>query len=332
MGTMKPKFKLFKRGRVYYSQEISTGKRKSLGTSRKPEAEQILAAMNASNGSVVLQMKIGEAYLASLDPAMTVRIWDDVIKEFSQQGAESTVERKERVFRNPSFENLKLKKLVETTPEDFFEVMSKRTTAVIAYLKQLQNYALDMGYLFRPVMPAKRFPVPLEKQSKRAITLAEHEMIIAAESNAERKAFYQMLWETGAAQSDCAELKAEDFDREKRILVFRRKKTNSICRLSFGDEIIQILDQLPRSGFLFPKLRQGTWRTRAAEFGRRRRLLKLEGISLHSYRYSWAERAFRAGVSERHAMAALGHGTKAITRAYARSAEVVCPSINPPNK
>ena len=39
---MKTTFKLFKRGAVYYSKVIATGKRKSLKTGNKREAEQIL--------------------------------------------------------------------------------------------------------------------------------------------------------------------------------------------------------------------------------------------------------------------------------------------------
>jgi len=329
---MKRNFKLFRRGMVFYSEEIGTGKRKSLKTGNKREAEQILAAQNATHGNAALRFKMAEAFLSTVDKRLTERKWEDVIREFSEHGGESTIERKKRVFRNPAFEELKTKKILETTPEDFFHVTRHRTTAVILYLQQIQNYSLDLGYLLQPVLPSKRFPRPLHKQTKRAITRDEHRMFLDAEKNEERRAFYEMLWWTGAAQSDCADLQAEDFDLKLEVLVFTRQKTKSICRLHFGDGVKSLLLRLPRSGYLFPKMREGTWRTRAAEFGRRRRLLKLSGISLHSYRYAWAERAYKAGIPERLAMSALGHGSKAITRAYARSAEVICPVIDGANE
>jgi len=50
-------------------------------------------------------------------------------------------------------------------------------------------------------------------------------------------------------------------------------------------------------------------------------------VSLHSYRYSWAERAKQYGYAERFAQEALGHNSKAVHRAYAKNAKVVLPSL-----
>jgi integrase len=50
-------------------------------------------------------------------------------------------------------------------------------------------------------------------------------------------------------------------------------------------------------------------------------------VSLHSYRYAWAERAKRCGYPERFAQEALGHNSKAVHRAYARRAQVKLPSL-----
>jgi integrase len=56
-------------------------------------------------------------------------------------------------------------------------------------------------------------------------------------------------------------------------------------------------------------------------------LLGIAGISLHSYRYAWAERAKTCGYPERFAQAALGHNSKAVHRAYARKAQVLIPTL-----
>ncbi len=66
---------------------------------------------------------------------------------------------------------------------------------------------------------------------------------------------------------------------------------------------------------------------RATEFRQRCDGLGIKGISLHSYRYAWAERAKSCGYPERYAMAALGHNSKAVHRAYAKRAAVEVPSL-----
>ena len=51
--------------------------------------------------------------------------------------------------------------------------------------------------------------------------------------------------------------------------------------------------------------------------------MQIFGVTLHSYRYGWAERACSAGMPEREAQAHLGHSSQAVHRAYAKRAEVV---------
>ena len=67
---------------------------------------------------------------------------------------------------------------------------------------------------------------------------------------------------------------------------------------------------------------------RATEFKQRCDGLGISGVSLHSYRYAWAERAKKAGYPERFAQEALGHNSKAIHRAYARRAQVELPPLS----
>ncbi len=66
---------------------------------------------------------------------------------------------------------------------------------------------------------------------------------------------------------------------------------------------------------------------RATEFKQRCDGLGISGVSLHSYRYVWAERALKCGFPERFAQQALGHNSKAVHRAYAKHAEVTVPSL-----
>ena len=67
---------------------------------------------------------------------------------------------------------------------------------------------------------------------------------------------------------------------------------------------------------------------RATEFRSRCRQLGISGVTLHSYRYAWAERAKTVvGYPERFAQEALGHNSKAVHRAYAKRALMKIPSL-----
>jgi hypothetical protein len=63
----------------------------------------------------------------------------------------------------------------------------------------------------------------------------------------------------------------------------------------FGRKCAEVLRSLPQSGALFPNLRKVKSKDRANEFRQRCHGLGIKGVSLHSYRYSWAERARKAG-------------------------------------
>ena len=97
--------------------------------------------------------------------------------------------------------------------------------------------------------------------------------------------------------------------------------------MRFDEEMAAILRALPASGPLFPYMRTVRAGDRATEFKQRCESLGIKGISLHSYRYAWAERAKKAGYPERFAQEALGHNSKAVHRAYARNAQVELPAL-----
>jgi integrase len=88
-----------------------------------------------------------------------------------------------------------------------------------------------------------------------------------------------------------------------------------------------VLSHLPTTGVLFPKLSTFTANDRASRFRRRCERAGVSGVTLHSYRYAWAERAKVVGMPERFAQAALGHNSKAIHRAYAKKAVIIAPSL-----
>jgi len=114
---------------------------------------------------------------------------------------------------------------------------------------------------------------------------------------------------------------------ENRVVSYFRKKTKRVARVMFVEEVAAILETLPDRGPLFPYLITVRETDRATEFKQRCRGLGIEGVTLHSYRYAWAERAKSCGYPERFAQSALGHNSKAVHRAYARNADVTVPSL-----
>ena len=141
------------------------------------------------------------------------------------------------------------------------------------------------------------------------------------------RAFYQLAWCLGGSQSDLACLLAEDVDWANHTISYSRKKTGAPALLRFGPEMVEILKARPAQGPLFPRLAEVHEKHRAKQFRRRCLQLGIKGVSLRSYRYAWAERAWVCGYPERFAQEALGHNSKAVHRAYARRAQVKVPSL-----
>jgi integrase len=176
------------------------------------------------------------------------------------------------------------------------------------------------------VLPKPNWPT-VKHKDKRAITFDEHQKIITRELNPATRAYYELLWHLGGAQTDVATLTAEDVDWQDRTIAYRRSKTGVMSLISFGEQVAAILKGLPSSGELFPALARLHERHRAKMFIKRLATVGISGVSLHSYRYAWAERAKEAGYPERFAMQALGHSSKAVHRAYAKKAQVVLPPL-----
>jgi integrase len=102
--------------------------------------------------------------------------------------------------------------------------------------------------------------------------------------------------------------------------------TNGVLELLVNTEAV--LKRRPSSGQLFPYLCTVRAGDRTTEFKQRCDGLNIKGVSLHSYRYAWAERTLKCGFPERFAQQALGHNSKAVHRAYAKHAEVAVPSLD----
>jgi integrase len=188
---------------------------------------------------------------------------------------------------------------------------------------------LKYGWLIAPILPPKVWP-KWEAKVKRAITSEEHQRILAVEQSAEWRLYFQVLWELGASQTDAANLDAGNIDWELRTLAYQRKKLSIHSKpavVTIGRRLEALLRKLPSAEALFPHVGQFDDGVRAWHFAKRCRAAKVNGVTLHSYRYAWAERAAKAGYPERWAQVALGHNSRAVHQAYAKRAHVVVPSL-----
>jgi len=323
---MKTKYTLFRRNGIYYSQDSATGQQKSLRTRDETEALQLINAHNEAHRQPVLNLHLARAYLTASDPAFVERNWQTVMEQLQARGKDSSRERYASVFKSPSFDGLRHKKLLETTADDFFAVFKENKVAITCFLKRLHNFALSLGWIAIPVVAPYLWP-KYEPKDRRGITQDEHHSLLAQEKKAEWKLFLELLWETGAAQSDAANFKAEDIDRQTRTISYFRQKTGSLAQFTISMALEKVLQQLPTAGALFPQLSMWSESDRASRFRRRCQKAGVSGVTLHSYRYAWAERAKVVGMPERFAQAALGHNSKAIHRAYAKKAVIIAPSL-----
>jgi integrase len=292
---VKLRYRLFQRKNgIFFIEDRVSGKQASLKTRDKVAAQRIFNAKNESHQQPAINLQIARAYLMAVDPLVASRSWRHVMEEIIKFKNGSTLQRWQTAIKDEAFDLIRALPLLETQAEQLLRVLEKGTVSTNVYLRRMHNFCMDMNWLPWSIIPKKRWPV-IEYKQKRAITLAEHEAIISRETNRERRDYYQLCWHLGASQGDIAALRAEDVDWEAKTVSFFRKKTGTPVIVHLGPKALEILKDLPSAGVLFPYLSTVRSNDRATEFKQRCRGLRIEGVSLHSYRYAWAERAKVAG-------------------------------------
>ena len=325
---MKTRFRLYRRnkGGRYYIHDETTGKQESLHTSDRLAALRLLHAKNEAVLQPAMNLQIAQVYLHHSDPALSVRTRQQVMDTMISTKTGGNLLRWQGAVKDKALEPLRQRKLIETTAEHFLAVLKAGSISTNVYLRRIHNYAVNTHWLPWPVLPKPNWPA-VQHGEKRAITFVEHQKIINREFNPAIRAYYELLWHLGGAQTDVATLTAEDINWHNPTIAYRRHKTGVTSLISFGDQVADILQKLPKSGDLFPALARLHERHRSKMFIKRLKTVVISGVSLHSYRYAWAERAMAAGYPERYAMKALGHSSKAIHRAYSKKAQVRLPSL-----
>ena len=325
---MQEQYWMFRRNGIYYVQDKQSGQQKSLKTRDKAEARQMLAGKNQATEQPQMNMAMARIYLSFKSKEILSRTWDDVMHEMEQAYHGPSLKRWQRQMRSAPFQSLRKLKLLETECTHFFAVLRhpRAGSSAHKWLRIVHNRALDLGWLLTPVLPRKLWPhVPAKKV--KALTEQQHQCLVDTEKDSEFKLYLQVLWETGGAQTDIACLHRDNVDLASQRLTFNRRKLEhrsmGEVAIVIGESLARVLAQLPQEGYLFPMLANQDDKVRASRFRKRCDKLGFKDISLHSYRYAWAQRAKTCGMPLREAMAHLGHGSKAIHQAYSQQADVV---------
>lgn len=314
----------------FYLEDNTTGKQESLGTSDRDEAQRLLHARNEALRQPALNAQLARAYLVAGDPQIGQRTWQgvmDAVLRTKVATAPRTRERYESAFAEAPFNALRQLALIETRPATLLTVLQSGTVSTNMFLRRLHSFALNMGWLPWPVLAYAQWP-RIRFQPRRAITADEAQRLLNVEPHAEWKAFLQLLWHFGTAQVDMAALTHENIDWANRTLSYYRRKTGTLALQRFSVAVEAILRERPSAGPFFPHFGKQESAARATRFSDRCKKLGIVGVSLHSYRYAWAERARAAGYPERFAQEALGHSSVAVHRAYAKGARVNIPSLD----
>lgn len=251
-------YRIFRRrGGVYYIHDSVTGKQQSLRTKLKKEAERVLHAKQEAKVQPSINRQIARAYLHAADENYVKRTWADVMAAIIATKTGTTGERWETASRDTAYDLIRNRVVTETPSEIFLEVMRRGGVSTNIFLRRIHNFAVGMDFLLSPVIPRRAWPSYRHKP-KRAITRDEHERIIAAEVNRERRLFYESCWHLGASQGDIARLHAEDINWSGRVINFDRSKTRwrgqQPPQVRIGRTFEAVLRDLPDSGPLFPYL------------------------------------------------------------------------------
>jgi hypothetical protein len=224
---MTQRYRKFKRAwGMWYAFDTATGNSLSLKTRVKAEAVQKVNVMNETERQPSISLGLARVYLNATDPKLATRTWQEVMENIAAKKTDETRRRWDVAMKDRNFDCIRKLPVAETRPEHFDRALADGKVSSNVYLRRIHNHALGMEWLLKSVIPRLLWPKPVFK-AKRAITAEEHAAIVTRELNAERRDSYELLWHTGASQTDAAYLLAEDVDWNSRTISYSRAKLKS---------------------------------------------------------------------------------------------------------
>src|SRR5205085_248172 len=101
---MKARYRLFRRGKVFYAEDTVTRKQESLLTKDRSDALRLLAAKNEVHLQPQFCLHLARVYMLKSDPKMATRIWADVMKDAGEFKKGSTRLRWDSAMKQEAFD------------------------------------------------------------------------------------------------------------------------------------------------------------------------------------------------------------------------------------
>ena len=156
---MKLRFISYRRSNgVFYCEDTVTRKQESLKTKDEASALTLLHSKNEAFRQPYLNQQIALAYLSATDAAAAKRTWQVAMDEMTSMKLGETKIRYERAMKDEAFDLIRQQPILETRAEHFLKVFRAGTVCTNIYLRRLHNFALDMNWLFKSVLPKKQWP------------------------------------------------------------------------------------------------------------------------------------------------------------------------------
>src|ERR1051326_5410449 len=165
---MRPRYRMFLRGTVYWVQDNENGKQETLRTKDRDEAERLLNVKNEAHRQPWVNLQIARQYLNAADPAFPTRTWQFVMDEIVKLKDGETRRRWLVAIKDKALDGIRTLPVLETRAEHFLRSLEKGKISTNIYLRRVHNFALGMNWLPVPVIPKLMWPA-FEFKQKRAI-------------------------------------------------------------------------------------------------------------------------------------------------------------------
>ena len=147
---MKTRYRLTRRGirgDRFYCVDTTTGKRTSLQTANRDEAQQIIEAKNNAERQPVLNLQIAKAYLAGSDNGIATRTWRQALESLTSTKRGANQDRWRSVAKDEALAPLLPRVIIETQAELLLKALQVGTVSTNVFLRRLHNFCVDMNWL-----------------------------------------------------------------------------------------------------------------------------------------------------------------------------------------
>ena len=153
---MKPKFRLFRRGKTFWCEDTESGRQQSLGTKNKGDATRLLHGRNEAHAVPFANLQMARAYMMAADPKALTRTWGDVFEEIIKLKRGETQRRWRIAAKDKALPEMLKRPLIETRAEHLLRAMEIGKVSTNVYLRRVHNFALDMSWLPAPIIPKRQ--------------------------------------------------------------------------------------------------------------------------------------------------------------------------------